>query len=95
MIHFRQILGSSAEERQACMALNLVHELTHTFQMYDVYTNPEHELNSQRCVMHYYSTNNAPTHYTAVQNDTKEAFCDSCTTTLELLTQEISIEGNQ
>ena len=89
VIHFMRIVGSSEVQKEACMALGLVHETVHTFGMADVYGSYGHAADSMyTCVMDYYVErdnyldNDAVDFYIDVLNGEKELFCDSCKATL-------------
>ncbi len=95
VIHMMDIMGTTAEEREALMAITLVHETAHTFGMPDVYYNANHENSSAlTCVMQGYSVSRGPTYYNKIKRDGSLAFCNSCRTSLDSLVPTKVIRGN-
>ena len=80
VIHFLQI-DTNNNHALACMAINLVHEITHTFGMPDVYNNSNHALlNYYTCVMQKYRGNNNEVvdFYNDISSGEDYAFCSEC-----------------
>ena len=74
-------IDTANNHAQACMAINLVHEITHTFGMPDVYNNSNHSSSdSYTCVMqkYCYDENDAVIFYNAIKSGDCNAFCPDC-----------------
>ena len=81
VIHIMTIDGNT-NEMEACMAINLAHEIAHTLGLEDQYTKDSHENGIWDCVMDNYggtSGNENPlSFYNQVKNNELGLFCDSC-----------------
>lgn len=81
VVQFLTLSGSTDEERAACMFLVLVHEISHTFGMPDVYDEPDHGVSGDFvCVMERFKPNYAWDYYQNIldSNSGASAFCESC-----------------
>ncbi len=57
VIHFMNLLPDTGNEYVdvlACMGINLIHEMAHTFGLNDRYEGYNHNDNGYQCVMEYY-----------------------------------------
>lgn len=84
----------SADQEEACMAINLLHEMMHVFGMGEPYLNAGHDVaNDTVCAMEECDPDTAWNFYQEVKNGTS-AFCSSCKSTLQNLVPNASIQGN-
>ena len=78
-INFTLIAGDDDETRAACMFLVLVHEIAHTFGMYEAYEDPDHGVNNGFiCVMEHFEPTYAWCYYQNILDGYSAPFCDSC-----------------
>ena len=95
VIHMMDIVGTSAADREALMAITLVHETAHSFGMPDVYNNAGHDdPNNFICVMEAYDLEGGDKYYNKIKKNASLAFCDSCKASLESLVPTKVIRGN-
>ena len=80
VIHMMRLAEDRYDDLYTCMAINLVHEIVHTFGMPDVYDNTGHDLeDGTRCIMERFDGNTAEQFYAAVDAGNMAPFCSSCT----------------
>ena len=92
-----RIVETNIYERQASMAITLVHEVAHTFGMGDVYDNEGHDVDDgYECVMELIETEYASGYYMDLLLNRNGAtpFCDSCMETLQPLVPKKLHKGN-
>ena len=79
VIHMMRLAEDRYDDLYTCMAINLVHEIVHTFGMPDVYDNPGHDFEDDtRCIMERFDGNTAEQFYAAVDAGNMAPFCSSC-----------------
>ena len=79
VIHMMRLAEDRYDDLYTCMAINLVHEIVHTFGMPDVYDNTGHDLeDGTRCIMERFDGNTAEQFYAAVEAGNIAPFCSSC-----------------
>ena len=82
VIHFLNLKPDDGTDNTdlACMALNLIHETSHTFGTDDTYNIPSHNSEGCQCVMESYPVwdNEAVDFCNQVKDGLVNAFCDAC-----------------
>ena len=80
VIQFLKISGTTNLERMACMSITLVHEMAHTFGMYEAYEVFGHDdADDMLCVMEQYKCTEAgPEFFFRIGFENAPPFCESC-----------------
>ena len=81
VIHITNLVpdGGSSNYYKACMALLLMHETAHTFDLDDRFDISSHSASGMQCVMDTFSEGKkAYDYYTAILDETQDAFCATC-----------------
>lgn len=90
VIHIMNLLpdaGDDDVDDLACMGINLIHEMAHTFGLDDRYEGYNHTDEGYQCVMEHYQYDDNVAHdfYIDILYNGKNAFCPSCAADLNSL----------